>query len=499
MAALHRRSDSEAGGSGVKVGRNDPCPCGSGKKYKQCCLAASRAVDSSGDLAWRRARRVLEGFPPRMMRFISDAYGEDALDEAWQTFLARDDGFDPESPHIEAFTGWLFHCWSPDPLETSVVDESLHDVVPSTAYLERNGRHVDPALWRYLESCVDEPFSFYEVLRCDAGRGLRLRDVLTADEHEVLERAASESLRADDIVYAQLARFDGVVMLESCASVVIPPVCKVQIVKFRTKIMEGSAVSGKALLREWDYELRDLYVELVESLVAGKPPALQNTDGDDFSPQRLVFDIDSAQAAFDALSHLAIDTPREELLAGAERDTGGSLLSTRFTWTEAGNPRNVAWGNTVLGDIEIDGKRLSVRVKSAERAARFRDIVAAALGDAARYRATEHQSIERMMAEAAERGDGGAGLDEESAALQELPEVKARIAEMMARHYESWVGEPLPALDGRTPLEAVRTPDGREMVEALVRQLERGGGTAGAGVDASVIARLRSRLGLLRE
>jgi hypothetical protein len=22
----------------IKVGRNDPCPCGSGKKYKKCCL-----------------------------------------------------------------------------------------------------------------------------------------------------------------------------------------------------------------------------------------------------------------------------------------------------------------------------------------------------------------------------------------------------------------------------------------------------------------------------
>jgi preprotein translocase subunit SecA len=22
---------------GPKVGRNDPCPCGSGKKFKQCC------------------------------------------------------------------------------------------------------------------------------------------------------------------------------------------------------------------------------------------------------------------------------------------------------------------------------------------------------------------------------------------------------------------------------------------------------------------------------
>ena len=25
----------------TKAGRNDPCPCGSGKKYKQCCLLKS--------------------------------------------------------------------------------------------------------------------------------------------------------------------------------------------------------------------------------------------------------------------------------------------------------------------------------------------------------------------------------------------------------------------------------------------------------------------------
>jgi SEC-C motif len=25
-----------------KVGRNDPCPCGSGKKYKQCCLLTQK-------------------------------------------------------------------------------------------------------------------------------------------------------------------------------------------------------------------------------------------------------------------------------------------------------------------------------------------------------------------------------------------------------------------------------------------------------------------------
>jgi preprotein translocase subunit SecA len=29
--------------TGDKVGRNDPCPCGSGKKYKKCCLLKGAA------------------------------------------------------------------------------------------------------------------------------------------------------------------------------------------------------------------------------------------------------------------------------------------------------------------------------------------------------------------------------------------------------------------------------------------------------------------------
>ena len=30
--------------TGVRVGRNAPCPCGSGRKYKQCCLAKDEAA-----------------------------------------------------------------------------------------------------------------------------------------------------------------------------------------------------------------------------------------------------------------------------------------------------------------------------------------------------------------------------------------------------------------------------------------------------------------------
>ncbi|MBR6914862.1 MAG: SEC-C domain-containing protein [Clostridia bacterium] len=30
---------------GAKVGRNDPCPCGSGKKYKKCCGAGTAGTE----------------------------------------------------------------------------------------------------------------------------------------------------------------------------------------------------------------------------------------------------------------------------------------------------------------------------------------------------------------------------------------------------------------------------------------------------------------------
>jgi uncharacterized protein YecA (UPF0149 family) len=33
--------------TGTKVGRNDPCPCGSGKKFKKCCIDNSAPTPAS--------------------------------------------------------------------------------------------------------------------------------------------------------------------------------------------------------------------------------------------------------------------------------------------------------------------------------------------------------------------------------------------------------------------------------------------------------------------
>jgi len=93
-------------------GRNDPCPCGSGKKYKHCCLrAAADSADSPEALSWRRARRALDEFAmaSTMLPFVTELYGPDALHEAWEEFSGAEEPLDPETPHIQVFMPWFFH------------------------------------------------------------------------------------------------------------------------------------------------------------------------------------------------------------------------------------------------------------------------------------------------------------------------------------------------------------------------------------------------------
>jgi len=60
-----------------KIGRNDPCPCGSGKKYKKCCeqkLGSKKSLEnrviSSGGLEGKASKISTNFFnqppPPKM-------------------------------------------------------------------------------------------------------------------------------------------------------------------------------------------------------------------------------------------------------------------------------------------------------------------------------------------------------------------------------------------------------------------------------------------------
>jgi len=90
-----------------KVGRNDPCPCGSGKKYKKCCMVKGeeRKVDtlstpSDGRSVRRQPARAAE--IENLFRRALNQLDRDEYDKAARAFrsMLR---LDPE--HYQALTG----------------------------------------------------------------------------------------------------------------------------------------------------------------------------------------------------------------------------------------------------------------------------------------------------------------------------------------------------------------------------------------------------------
>jgi hypothetical protein len=68
--------------------------------------------------------------------------------------------------------------------------------------------------------------------------------------------------------------------------------------------------------------------------------------------------------------------------------------------------------------------------------------------------------------------------------------------ECLIKDADSWVTDKIPALNGQTPLEAVRDPDSREKVMALVMGAERSARRMKPPVDPVTLRRVRERLGL---
>jgi SEC-C motif len=78
----------------VRVGRNDPCPCGSGRKYKQCCLAKDEAA-----AAVVRAKAVEDAAVPapeaEAVRTASTRAQKPRTEQPWRAKTTR--GFVPRS------------------------------------------------------------------------------------------------------------------------------------------------------------------------------------------------------------------------------------------------------------------------------------------------------------------------------------------------------------------------------------------------------------------
>src|SRR3989338_1428357 len=78
----------------MKTGRNDPCPCGTGKKYKKCCLVTDYVETG-------REESIRERLVQELLRYFKKHF-TDMLNEANSIFW---DDFDPEKHLDEATLG----------------------------------------------------------------------------------------------------------------------------------------------------------------------------------------------------------------------------------------------------------------------------------------------------------------------------------------------------------------------------------------------------------
>ena len=454
-----------------KIGRNDACPCGSGKKYKHCCLPGY--TPSAGNL-WARQHEESDRLTQAITRFALRKFG-DRIFEAWQDFNLSEmpEPLDAESIERQIFMPYFLFQWNPSARQTTALGK---ESIVARGYMLEKSTQLTAMERMFLEQATTRPLSFYEVVWSDPGERVRVRDVLIGGETEVIEHSGSQNLRPGDLLFAQLWHQPELTVFGSTAPICIPPNRKIEIIEHRKKLKrkitkQERDLTSQDLLRYADL-VRSTYLDIRDAL--NRPPRLCNTDGDSLLFHTMTFRIQSAESAFEALATLAIGRSTEELLDDAEIDGDGKLRSIDFDWLREGNRKFKSWENTILGHMSISERHLVAEVNSEKRAKQLRKEIEKRLGSQAVHENTLAQTLEELRQNAPPQESEETTLrDAGMEALLADPEARKHLQAMMQKQIENWVHEKIPALGGRTPMQAVRDPDGKEMVEALLLQWER--------------------------
>lgn len=455
-----------------KIGRNDPCPCGSGKKYKWCCLEQQSATYS----LWAQQRDESDELTRAMIRYVRDNHEDLALD-AWEDFhlgkVTRRFSWTADEQMI-FMPYFLFH-WNPEFVGRRKKALPGGGVI-AHSFLRANGLQLSDLQRQILDQAMKQPVSFYQVVTSKPGESFQLADVLTGSQSDVMEQTASQQTKPGDLLYGSVWTLPDITVLGCSAPIKIPLSWKAEIVGLRKMLRRRIArqkrpLNAEDLLRYAD-EIRATYLLIRDSF--NTPPRLCNTDGDPLVLHSLTFQIESPESTFEALAPLAEGRSKEELLDNAEFDERGRLRSVSFDWLKKGNSKISSWDNTILGSIKISEGSLVAEVNSEKRAKRLRDEIEKRLGANATHQRTVAQTVDEIVAESPKRNSARAKIDEETVDdILRDPEVRKQIQEKVQKQVEAWAYQKIPILGGRTPMQAVHDPDGREIVESLLLDWER--------------------------
>lgn len=211
-------------------------------------------------LRWgHRIHTAIDGYAPGIIRLIADFYGRHTIQNAWSEFAGgKSQVFQGYHANTELFFSWLFHRWTPTREKGDEVhDEMLYGTPPTRAYLDRRSRALHPLLRLYLEACLASFARFYEVLDCEPGAGLHVRDVFNDSICEVSEPLASSSLTHGDILYANLIRLERITLMEAISPLSFPPHSKSHLLQLCPQ--DTAACASAPHLREIYFRLFDAH------------------------------------------------------------------------------------------------------------------------------------------------------------------------------------------------------------------------------------------------
>ena len=472
------------------IGRNDPCPCGSGKKNKHCCGAR---VHQSPEMIYNNIRRLDGESGNLLLIFAKQRYGTSGFEKALEDFGYYDEiPLELSSPAGDSFLRWFTFNWRPMKRETI-----------AELFLSENKTTLHSDLIRFIEKTVQAPYSYFQTLEVDPGKELSLRDILRKREFRVYEKSASTILQRGQILFARVVEIDGIHFLMGSGSVIIPPIFLDRFLVIRSCFEKSSTspdgtVTAKILL-EMEEELREVYFDIEEEVINPKY-TLRNTDGDPLVLHTLTYKISSAEGAFHALKELeqkCTGITDDELLADAERNETGALIRTTIRWVKKSKKSNMG-DFTSLATLTVTPSQLIVEVNSEKRSRRIRREIHKRLGQSAIPVATEMNTAEELLEQASVETlkTGRKKEDDQDRLLRNSPEVKEMINKLSERHWAGWPDIPLPGLRGKTPRQAVKDPVCRELLESLLMDFDIRNRQQDDGFLRVDTAKLRRDLGL---
>lgn len=181
-----------------KLGRNGPCPCGSGKKYKQCCLKAeeNRPTNDRSDAI------------PRAIKWLMAMHGaamREALDSGFFGSL-DDDEYDllPDQ-HNAAYEGIMINAmeWL---LADGFVTVKGRKRRVAELLLGRGGPLFSAEQRQWIELLTATPLRLYEIVDVIPDECMTLKDVMPPERLPVLvrEKSGSRQARKFDLIAARI-------------------------------------------------------------------------------------------------------------------------------------------------------------------------------------------------------------------------------------------------------------------------------------------------------